>query len=52
MTPHDFRRPPATCAAARRVGATGGRLPWICSVCVPPLLEPHEVEWREAVRRS
>lgn len=23
--------------------------PWICGVCVPPPLEPHEVEWAEAV---
>lgn len=21
--------------------------PWYCAACVPPVLEPHEVEWRE-----
>ncbi len=23
--------------------------PWICGVCLPPTVEPHEVEWREAI---
>jgi hypothetical protein len=22
--------------------------PWICGACVPPLLEPDQVEWRDA----
>lgn len=23
--------------------------PWMCGVCLPPKLEPHELMWREAV---
>lgn len=43
---------PAECALcgattwwrARHLGS-----PWICGVCVPPLLKPVEVEWRKEV---
>ncbi len=43
--PHDCPlRGRTTWWRARRLGS-----PWICGVCIPPLLEPAEVEWSEEV---
>ncbi len=49
MTPH-LDHPPAECELCGRWAfwrALRPGSPWICAVCVPPLLEPDQFEWHE-----
>jgi len=54
VTPHlDY--PPAECDLCGRTTWWRYRRPgspWICGCCLPPTLEPGELEWREALPAS
>ncbi len=51
MTPHDVYLLVACnlCGRSTWWRQRGLASPWICGVCVPPLLKPGEVEWRETL---